>query len=68
MHPGVLTLKNLKHTFLSALIALLLCASAASSQTARWSEQKANAWYAQQPWLVGSNYVPKSAINQLEMW
>ncbi len=31
-------------------------------------EQKANAWYAQQPWLVGSNYVPKSAINQLEMW
>src|SRR5437016_4770271 len=34
----------------------------------RWPEQKANAWYAQQPWLVGSNYVPKSAINQLEMW
>jgi len=32
------------------------------------AEQKANAWYAQQPWLVGSNYVPKSAINQLEMW
>ena len=25
-------------------------------------------WYAQQPWLVGSNYVPKSAINELEMW
>jgi hypothetical protein len=38
------------------------------AQTARWPEQKANAWYAQQPWLVGSNYVPKSAINQLEMW
>jgi len=37
-------------------------------QTARWPEEKANAWYAQQPWLVGSNYVPKSAINQLEMW
>src|SRR3979490_1388861 len=68
MHPGVLTLKNLKHTFLSALIALLLCASAASSPSARWSEQKANAWYAQQPWLVGSNYVPRSAINQVEMW
>jgi hypothetical protein len=41
----------------------VLCA-----QTVRWPEQKANAWYAQQPWLVGSNYVPKSAINQLEMW
>jgi hypothetical protein len=33
-----------------------------------WSEQQANAWYAHQPWLVGSNYVPRSAVNQLEMW
>jgi glycosyl hydrolase family 10 len=40
----------------------------ASAQAARWSEQQASAWYARQPWLVGSNYVPKSAINQLEMW
>jgi len=43
-------------------------AGSASAQTTRWSEQQANAWYAAQPWLVGSNYVPKSAINQLEMW
>src|SRR6266496_1104936 len=42
--------------------------TALSAQTARWSEQKANDWYAQQPWLVGSNYYPKSAINELEMW
>jgi cellulase (glycosyl hydrolase family 5) len=44
-----------------------LCTSAAA-QSARWPEPKANAWYAQQPWLVGSNYIPKSAINELEMW
>ena len=50
------------------LIAVGLYASTAGGQTARWTEPKANAWYAQQPWLVGSNYVPKSAINQLEMW
>src|SRR5436190_21398705 len=50
------------------LIAVVWCASAASAQTPRWPEQKAQAWYAQQPWLVGSNYVPGSAINQLEMW
>src|SRR5919107_1638544 len=37
-------------------------------QNARWSDQQANDWYAGQPWLVGSNYVPRSAINQLEMW
>jgi hypothetical protein len=42
--------------------------SFASAQTPRWTEERSNAWYAQQPWLVGSNYVPKSAINQLEMW
>jgi len=52
----------------SMLVVLGLCASSGWAQTARWPEQKANAWYAQQPWLVGSNYVPKSAINQLEMW
>jgi len=52
----------------TAVIAVGLCASAASAQAPRWPEQKANAWYTQQPWLVGSNYTPKSAINQLEMW
>jgi hypothetical protein len=35
---------------------------------ARWTQQAANAWYEQQPWLVGANYIPASAINQLEMW
>ena len=34
----------------------------------RWSEQKTESWYQQQPWLVGSNYIPANAINQLEMW
>lgn len=34
----------------------------------RWSEQKAKDWYAKQPWLIGSNYNPASAINELEMW
>jgi hypothetical protein len=40
----------------------------ALAQGQRWSEQKANDWYKQQPWLVGSNYVPATAINELEMW
>lgn len=33
-----------------------------------WTEKQANDWYAQQPWLMGSNFVPSTAINQLEMW
>ncbi len=34
----------------------------------RWSAEKANDWYAKQPWLVGCNFTPSTAINQLEMW
>ena len=34
----------------------------------RWPEKKAADWYARQPWLVGSNYIPATAINELEMW
>jgi Cellulase (glycosyl hydrolase family 5) len=34
----------------------------------RWTEKQANDWYAQQPWLVGSDYIPATAINELEMW
>src|SRR5437763_10588007 len=34
----------------------------------RWTEKAAADWYAKQPWLVGANYIPATAINQLEMW
>jgi hypothetical protein len=37
-------------------------------QPARWSEAAANEWYAKQPWLVGGNYLPADAINDLEVW
>ena len=55
-------------SLLLTVVAALLCATAMCAQTPRWSEEKANDWYAKQPWLVGSNYIPKSAINELEMW
>ncbi len=35
---------------------------------ARWTEIHAAEWYAAQPWLVGSNYIPSNTINELEMW
>ena len=34
----------------------------------RWTPEKANSWYADQPMLVGCNFIPSNAINQLEMW
>lgn len=33
-----------------------------------WTPATAHAWYDAQPWLVGCNYMPRTAINQLEMW
>ncbi len=34
----------------------------------RWTEQRVWDWYLQQPWMVGCNFIPSTAINQLEMW
>ena len=34
----------------------------------RWSVDRAQTWYRQQPWPVGCNYIPRTAVNQLEMW
>jgi hypothetical protein len=54
------------------LSAVLLIAScllvAAEKETARWTERQAADWYAAQAWLVGANYIPANAINELEMW
>ena len=39
-----------------------------NEKPARWTAEKANEWYEKQPWLVGSNYTPATASNELEMW
>ena len=33
-----------------------------------WSAEKAEAWKAKTGWLVGCNFTPSTAINELEMW
>ena len=40
----------------------------ASPEAKVWPAEKANTWYDQQKWIVGANFIPSSAINQLEMW
>jgi len=34
----------------------------------RWTEAKAQVWGEKTGWLVGCNFTPSTAINQLEMW
>jgi hypothetical protein len=46
----------------------LVCGSGIRADDQPWPVEKANAWYTAQPWLVGCNFNPSTAINQLEMW
>jgi len=52
--------------FVPVCLLLLLVTVAAAGE--RWSAKKAADWYADQPWFVGCNYTPRTAINQLEFW
>jgi hypothetical protein len=51
-----------------AVVLTMLFAGTVWADTQQWPAEKANAWYARQRWLVGSDYIPADAINQLEMW
>jgi hypothetical protein len=50
------------------LASILFLCSVSYGQSTRWSEDRANQWYQQQPWPVGANFLPSTAINELEMW
>lgn len=52
---------------LLAILAALLTVSTANARE-KWTEARAQAWGKSSPWLVGANYTPATAINQLEMW
>ncbi len=50
------------------VVVLSLALNLVAAQSLRWTEEKANRWYQKEPWLVGANYIPATAINELEMW
>ena len=54
-------------------LALMLVAGCMQDQpkmkeSAVWTADQAHAWYAEQGWIVGCNYTPYNAINQIELW
>jgi hypothetical protein len=57
-----------KFTFVALLAGFALLTVYDADARDRWSPAQATEWYDQQPWRVGSNYTPATAINQLEMW
>ena len=58
----------MRKKILFAIVIVFAIAGATRAQQTRWTEKDAADWYAKQPWLVGSNYIPANAINELEMW
>jgi hypothetical protein len=65
----------MKNQFFKLLAAVLLTATLTTNAFAQkttvgkvWSPAKANSWYAQHKWMSGADFIPSTAINQLEMW
>jgi hypothetical protein len=55
----------MKRLVLASLIAF--CLFTANAQPV-WTVEQATSWRARQPWIVGCNFIPSTAINELEMW
>ncbi len=55
-------------TIIVTLVLLGVSSTAWAAAPSTWSRKQANEWYAHQPWLVGSNFITSTAINELEMW
>jgi len=58
----------MRATKIVGILVLMLAGATLRAAPKPWPAAKAARWGSQQPWLVGSNYIPSSAINQLEMW
>lgn len=50
------------------LVLLVFGLTASLQAEPRWSKERAREWSSRQPWLVGCNFIPSTAVNQLEMW
>jgi hypothetical protein len=46
----------------------LLTVAAPEPAAGRWTADRAWAWYHDRPWLVGCNFLPSTAVNDVDMW
>ncbi|MFO0954360.1 MAG: 1,4-beta-xylanase [Isosphaeraceae bacterium] len=54
--------------FLLAVLALTAGGVRDARAADQWPKEKAEAWAKEKGWLVGCNFIPSTAVNQLEMW
>ena len=60
----------MKKILLSFFIGVMLIACNQKTVSVRevWTKEQANEWYKQWGWLRGCDFIPSTAINQMEMW
>ena len=61
-------MKTLLRLRIAVLLLLIPTLSVRAQGRAMWTREHARAWADSTGWLVGSNFAPSTAINQLEMW
>jgi hypothetical protein len=62
-------MSKLMRLFVVTLFAALAAVPpTALGATRQWTPEQAGDWWEKQPWFVGCNFGPSTAINQLEMW
>ena len=59
----------MKKILLSFFIGIMLIACSQKTVSVRevWTKEQANEWYKQWGWLRGCDFIPSTAINQMEM-
>jgi hypothetical protein len=60
--------KRLINQLLAISIFLFLGCKMSETEKPRWTIEQANEWAKTTGWLVGSNFVPSTTVNQIEMW
>jgi hypothetical protein len=62
-------MKNRSAVFLFLLMAIIGCNSGGKIKVREaWTPERANEWYKRKGWLRGCDFIPSTAVNQLEMW
>lgn len=54
--------------FILLLLTTFMFLTSCGKDKGQWSEDGIWEWYDARPWMLGSNFIPSSAINQIEMW
>jgi hypothetical protein len=61
-------MKRLYIFFFFASLVFLPYLAESQKKASVWTTEKANSWYKTKTWFRGCDFIPSTAINQLEMW